>query len=143
MVNLTLLRTLLVTSCLLALSQACKKKQVTLLITIIAVRRGFELFLFEIFKAPQFKEYEEDNRTIKEYEEVNRTINLLEGDIFVDFDVQFNDTDKPDEEIMIKPKGLDIFCFFSFISLTRQVPSTSCAQYFYHYLQEHCCTLPP
>jgi len=85
MVNCTILRSLLVTSCLLALSQACKKKQ-----------------------APQFKEYEEDNRTIKEYEEVNRTINLLEGDIFVDFDVQFNDTDKPDEEIMIKPKALII-----------------------------------
>ena len=32
----------------------------------------------------------------KEYEEVNRTINLLEGDIFIDFDVQFNDTDKED-----------------------------------------------
>jgi len=85
MVNCTILRSLLVTSCLLALSQAFKKKQ-----------------------APQFKEYEEDNRTIKEYEEVNRTINLLEGDIFVDFDVQFNDTDKPDEEIMIKPKALII-----------------------------------
>ena len=30
----------------------------------------------------------------KEYEEVNRTINLLEGDIFIDFDVQFNDTNR-------------------------------------------------
>ena len=32
---------------------------------------------------------------------------------------------KPDEEILIKRKGLDIFCF---ISLTRQVHSRSCVQ---------------
>ena len=37
---------------------------------------------------------------------------------------------KPDEKILIKPKGLDIFCYFSFISLTRQVHSKSCVQYF-------------
>ena len=47
---------------------------------------------------------------------------------------------KPDEEILIERKGLDIFCFIFF---TRQVHSKSCVQYFYHYLQEHCCTLPP
>ena len=32
---------------------------------------------------------------------------------------------KPDEEILIKPQGLDIFSFSSFISLTRQVHSRS------------------
>ena len=39
--------------------------------------------------------------------------------------VASKDLSKPDEEILIKRKGLDIFCFISF---TRQVHSRSCVQ---------------
>ena len=81
---LTLLRTFLVTSCLLALSQACKSNQVTLH-TIFVGREYFIKFIVT------FKN-EGTVRQVKEYAEDNWTVNLLEGDIFIDNDDQFIDT---------------------------------------------------
>ena len=88
---LTLLRTLLVTFCLLATSQALVINQVTFFYSsVIAIKytlysMNLNYFSSLIQEAGQSKEYEEDNRNI----------NLLERDIFIDFEDQFsNDTNQ-------------------------------------------------
>ena len=87
---LTLLRTLLVTFCLLATSQALVINQVTFFYSsVIAIKytlysMNLNYFSSLIQEAGQSKAYKEDKRNIY----------LLEGDIFIDFDVQFNDTNQ-------------------------------------------------